>query len=268
MTESSNNEYDNKYSMEKNILLKIQYDGTNFWGWQRQPEFRTVQGEIEGVLSYLAGREISIDGTSRTDRGVHALGQCASFVWDFPLPTEKLPIILNRHFGAGGMGRKDAPGDLRILEAREMPLDFHARFSCRGKTYRYIIERDGDIFRRNMAFQLPQILDHEKMIRAAEYIVGTHDFKSFEASGGHPRKTTVRTVSDLSIEEVGPQTIMEVTGDGFLYNMVRIMVGTLVEVGIGKRAPEDVRRILDAADRQQAGFTAPPQGLYLKEIYF
>jgi tRNA pseudouridine38-40 synthase len=254
--------------MDKNILLKIQYDGTNFWGWQRQPDFRTVQGEIEHVLTFLAGREVLINGTSRTDRGVHALGQCASFVWDFPLPTEKLPFILNKRFGAGGIGRSGAPGDIRILEAKEMPLDFHARFSCKGKTYRYIIERDGDIFRRNQVFQLSDELDHSKMREAAEYIVGTHDFKSFEASGGHSRETTVRTISDLQIEEHGTRTIIEVTGDGFLYNMVRIMVGTLVEVGTGKKSPEDVEQILSACDRQQAGFTAPPQGLYLKEIYF
>ena len=254
--------------MEKNILLKIQYDGTNFRGWQRQPGQRTVQGEIEHVLQYLAGREISINGTSRTDRGVHALGQCASFVWDFPLPTEKLPFILNKRFGAGGIGRSGAPGDIRILEAREMPPDFHARFSCRGKTYRYIIERNGDIFRRNMAFQLADSLDHAAMREGAKFIVGTHDFKSFEASGGNPRETTVRTISDLTIEEEGDRTVIEVTGDGFLYNMVRIMVGTLVEVGTGKRTPDQIRCILDGSDRQLAGFTAPPQGLYLKEIYF
>ena len=254
--------------MEKNILLKIQYDGTNFRGWQRQPGQRTVQGEIEHVLQYLADREISINGTSRTDRGVHALGQCASFVWDFPLPTEKLPFILNKRFGAGGIGRSGAPGDIRILEAREMPPDFHARFSCRGKTYRYIIERNGDIFRRNMAFQLADSLDHAAMREGARFIAGTHDFKSFEASGGNPRETTVRTISDLTIEEEGDRTVIEVTGDGFLYNMVRIMVGTLVEVGTGKRTPDEIRCILDGRDRQLAGFTAPPQGLYLKEIYF
>lgn len=254
--------------MNKNILLKIQYDGTNFHGWQRQPGQRTVQGEIEHVLTYLAGRKISINGTSRTDRGVHALGQCASFEWDFPLPTEKLPFILNKRFGAGGIGRSGAPGDIRILEAREMPPDFHARFSCRGKTYRYIIERDGDIFRRNMVYQLSEKLDLDLMREGAQHIIGTHDFKSFEASGGNPRETTIRTISDLQIHGDGNQIVIEVTGDGFLYNMVRIMVGTLVEIGTGKRPPEEVTDILAAQDRQKAGFTAPPQGLYLKEIYF
>jgi len=254
--------------MDKNILLVIQYDGTNFHGWQKQPGLRTVQGEIEHVLRYLAGHEIPINGTSRTDKGVHALGQCASFIWDNPIPTEKLCPILNRRFGAGGIGRNGASGDIRILEAKEMPADFHARFSCRGKTYRYIIERDGDIFRRNMVYLYAEALDHEAMRDAARYIVGTHDFKSFEASGGIPRETTVRTISDLTIRDEGSRTVIEVTGDGFLYNMVRILTGTLVEVGIGKRKPEEVRDIIEAKDRTRAGFTAPPQGLYLKEIYF
>ena len=253
---------------KKNILLRIQYDGTNFKGWQRQPNQRTVQGEIEQVLSYLAGKEVSINGTSRTDRGVHALGQCASFLWDFPLPTENLPFILNRRFGAGGIGRRGAPGDIRILEAREMPPEFHARFSCKGKTYRYIIDRDGDIFRRNMVYQLEDELDIDRMRKAANYLVGTHDFKSFEAAGGQPRETTVRTISDFTLNVQGTQTVLEVTGDGFLYNMVRIMVGTLVEVGIGKRSMDSIPQILESCDRQQAGFTAPPQGLYLREIYF
>ena len=126
----------------------------------------------------------------------------------------------------------------------------------------------GIFFRRNMAFQLADSLDHAAMREGAKFIVGTHDFKSFEASGGNPRETTVRTISDLTIEEEGDRTVIEVTGDGFLYNMVRIMVGTLVEVGTRKRTPDQIRCILDGRDRQLAGFTAPPQGLYLKEIYF
>ena len=254
--------------MEKNILLTIQYDGTNFKGWQRQPNQRTVQGEIEAALSRLAGHEVLINGTSRTDRGVHALGQCASFLWNSLIPTEKLPLILNRRFGAGGIGRREAPGDIRILSAREMPPEFHARFSCKGKTYRYIIDRDGDIFHRNMVYQLDEPLDVARMNEAARYLIGTHDYKSFEAAGGQPRETTVRTISNFTIEARGTQTVLEVTGDGFLYNMVRIMVGTLVEIGTGKREPKEMEQIVAAMDRRVAGFTAPPQGLYLKEIYF
>lgn len=253
---------------EKNILIKIEYDGTDFSGWQKQPDRRTVQGEIEHVLRFIAGKEIPIHGTSRTDRGVHALGQCASFRWDIPLPTEKLATIMNRRFGAGGTGRSGAPGDIRILSAEEVPDDFHARYSCRGKTYRYVIDRSGDIFRRHYVYQLADPLDHDAMREAAAFMVGTHDFKSFETAGGTPRETTVRTVSRITVDDEGLQTVIRVTGDGFLYNMVRIMAGTLVEVGQGRRTAESVQAAVAACDRAEAGFTAPPQGLYLQEIYF
>ena len=256
--------------MSKNLLIKIEYDGTNFSGWQIQPEVRTVQGEIEHVLKYIAGEDVHIHGTSRTDAGVHALGQCASFEWKSNMPVEKLAEVMNRRFGAGGEGRSGAPGDIRIISVEQVPEDFHARYSCKGKTYRYVIDKSGDIFRRNISYQYPgaEDLDIEEMRKAASYIVGTHDFKCFESSGSTPRESTVRTVSDLDIFEDDESIIIEVTGDGFLYNMVRIIVGTLVEAGAGKRTPESVRDAIESRERSKAGFTAPPQGLYLKEIYF
>lgn len=253
-----------------NVLIKIEYDGSQFSGWQKQPKNRTVQGEIEHVLRYIAMEAVPIHGTSRTDAGVHALGQCASFEWNCNMPVEKLPEVMNRRFGAGGTGRSGAPGDIRILSAEVMPEDFHARYSCRGKTYRYIIDKTGDIFRRHYAYMCPEAgdLDIVKMRAAAEHIVGTHDFKCFETSGGTPRETTVRTISSLSIEETEREIIIEITGDGFLYNMVRIIVGTLCEIGLGKRSADDVPGMIESRSRANAGFTAPPQGLYLKEIYF
>ena len=256
--------------MGKNVLIRIEYDGTNFSGWQKQPKARTVQGEIEHVLKYIAMEDVNIHGTSRTDAGVHALGQCASFEWNCPMPVDKLPEVMNRRFGAGGTGRSGAPGDIRIISAEVMPDDFHARYSCTGKTYRYIIDKTGDIFRRKQAFQYPEAdqLDIEAMREAAAHIVGTHDFKCFETAGGTPRETTVRTVSRLDIEDREDSIVIEITGDGFLYNMVRIIVGTLVEVGIGKKAAGELPGIIEGRDRGKAGFTAPPQGLYLKEIYF
>lgn len=256
--------------MSKNVLIKIEYDGTNFSGWQIQPEVRTVQGEIEHVLKYIAGEDVHIHGTSRTDAGVHALGQCASFEWKSNMPVEKLAEVMNRRFGAGGEGRSGAPGDVRIISAEQVSEDFHARYSCKGKTYRYVIDKRGDIFRRNISYQYPgaEDLDIEEMRKAASYIVGTHDFKCFESSGSTPRESTVRTVSDLDIFEDDESIIIEVTGDGFLYNMVRIIVGTLVEAGAGKRTPGSVRDAIESRDRGKSGFTAPPQGLYLKEIYF
>ncbi len=256
--------------MGQNVLIKIEYDGTNFSGWQIQPDARTVQGEIEHVLKYIAGEDVHIHGTSRTDSGVHALGQCATFDWNCNMPVEKLAEVMNRRFGAGGEGRSGAPGDIRIISAEVVPADFHARYSCKGKTYRYIIDKTGDIFRRNQALQYPgaEELDIEAMRKAAEHIVGTHDFKCFETAGGTPRETTVRTISSLEITEDAESVIIEVTGDGFLYNMVRIITGTLIEAGAGKRTPESVRDAIESKDRSKAGFTAAPQGLYLKEIYF
>lgn len=256
--------------MGKNVLIKIEYDGTNFSGWQKQPSARTVQGEIEHVLKYIAMEDVHIHGTSRTDAGVHALGQCATFEWNSPMPVEKLPEVMNRRFGAGGEGRSGAPGDIRIISAEVMDDDFHARYSCKGKTYRYIIDKTGDIFRRKQAFQYPGAseLDIDAMRKAASYIVGTHDFKCFETAGGTPRETTVRTVSELEITEDDKSIIIEITGDGFLYNMVRIIVGTLVEAGSGKRTSESVKEAIESRERCKAGFTSPPQGLYLKQIYF
>ena len=259
-----------RISMGANVLIKIEYDGTNFSGWQIQPNVRTVQGEIEHVLKYIAGEDVHIHGTSRTDAGVHALGQCATFEWNSNMPVEKLAEVMNRRFGAGGTGRQGAPGDIRIISAETVPDDFHARYDCKGKTYRYIIDKTGDIFRRNTSFQYPgsEGLDIDAMREAASYIAGTHDFKCFETAGGTPRETTVRTISALEISEDDESIIIEVTGDGFLYNMVRIIVGTLVETGDGRRDPASVINAIESRDRAKAGFTAPPQGLYLKEIYF
>lgn len=256
--------------MGQNVLIRIEYDGTDFRGWQIQPDVRTVQGEIEHVLKYIAGEDVHIHGTSRTDAGVHALGQCASFEWNSNMPVEKLPEVMNRRFGAGGEGRSGAPGDVRIISAEVVDPDFHARYSCTGKTYRYVIGKTGDIFARHRVFLLPGAdrLDVEAMKQAASHIIGTHDFKCFETSGGTPRETTVRTVSALEITDDEDQIVIEITGDGFLYNMVRIIVGTLVEVGDGRRSPDDIPGIIESLDRANAGFTAPPQGLYLKEIYF
>ena len=256
--------------MGQNVLITIEYDGTNFSGWQIQPKTRTVQGEIEHVLKYIAGEDVHIHGTSRTDAGVHALGQCATFEWNSNMPVKKLAEVMNRRFGAGGEGRSGAPGDIRIISAEVVGDEFHARYSCKGKTYRYIIDKTGDIFRRNISFQYPgaDSLDIDAMRSAASFIIGTHDFKCFETAGGTPRESTVRTVSALVISEEKDSIIIEVTGDGFLYNMVRIIVGTLVETGAGKRTPESVKDAIESKDRSKSGFTAPPQGLYLKEIYF
>lgn len=301
--------------MERNIWLKIAYDGSGFYGWQRQPDRRTVQGVLEEALSKFCDCDVQLQGTSRTDAGVHALGQCASFKGDFGIPVDRIPQAVNNYL-AGGMSSLNPAGDVRILEAKEMPPEFHARYDCKGKTYRYIIRNstDIDVFRKNYCYQMREFLDADRMKEAAQYIIGTHDFACFQTSGGTERETTVRTVKSLVIDRqikawsgdggivgnddsnagrtaeksgiassgradeyvntasLGKITdcdiIIEITGDGFLYNMVRIIVGTLIEVGLGKREPSDLKRVIESKDRSQAGYTAPAAGLYLKEIYY
>ena len=255
--------------MERNILLTIEYDGSCFSGWQRQPAARTVQGELERVLSKICACDISINGTSRTDAGVHALGQRASFKGEFGIPTDRIMRAANNLL-AGGQNSQNAVGDMRITEVREMPMDFHARFDAKGKTYRYVISNgeEPDIFRRNYCCYVEKPLDLEKMKRAAEQIVGTHDFRCFQAAGGNERLTTVRTIHKLDIYKEAKDVIIEVTGDGFLYNMVRIIAGTLIEVGLGKKSPKDIPKMIESKDRQKAGHTAAPGGLYLMEIFY
>lgn len=273
------------------MLLTIAYDGSTFHGWQKQPGERTVQGYLEQTMSRLFDREILLSGTSRTDAGVHAFGQRASFRTDIGIPTEKIALVVNNALcakeghesGRGGF----AKSPIRILKAEEMSADFHARFDSKGKRYVYRIcagcgeaaARKGMdevqrslIFERNYVYHVNERLDAEAMDEAAKRFEGEHDFKSFEASGGNPRETTVRRMLQAGVRETdsGPLQKIEfsIKGDGFLYNMVRIMTGTLVEVGQGKRRPEEISEIIEAADRQRAGHTAPPGGLYLAEVFY
>ena len=180
--------------MERNIFMTIEYDGSDFCGWQRQPNVRTVQGHLEEVLSHVCGKEIKLNGTSRTDAGVHALGQCASFRGEFGIPTDRIMLAANNIL-AGGRQPLKGIGDVRITSLREMPPDFHARFSSRGKKYRYLIRNlpEPDIFRRNYCYQVPQPLDIESMREAAAYIVGTHDFKCFQAARKRKRRSEPST---------------------------------------------------------------------------
>lgn len=250
--------------MEKNILLTIEYDGTNFHGWQRQNELRTVQGTLEAALSRVCGGPVTIEGTSRTDAGVHALGQRATLRGEFGIPVDRIPIAVN-HILAG-----DHRGDVRILRAEEMPEGFHARFSCIGKKYRYLIRNAEDmpVFLRNYRYLVEKPLDADAMAEAAGRIVGKQDFQCFQATGSYERETTVRTVHSCTVTRDGSDVIIEIAGDGFLYNMVRIITGTLVETGLGKRTPEEMKETIASGDRTKAGHTAPPQGLYLAEVYY
>ena len=255
--------------MIRNILLTIEYDGTNFCGWQKQPNARTAQGVIEEALSIVCKQPISVDGTSRTDGRVHALGQRASFSGEFGIPTDRLAIAVNNILA----GRSSEPGtnaDIRIVKAEEVPEGFHARFSSKGKMYRYIIRnaKDMPVFLRNYRYHVDRELNLEVMQNAAKQIVGTHDFACFQAAGSNPRLTTVRTIHSLEIKRNAKDIILEISGDGFLYNMVRIITGTLIDVGLGKIDSNQVVNIIESKDRQLAGHTAPPQGLYLVEVYY
>ena len=197
------------------------------------------------------------------------LGQRASFCGDFGIPAERLTLAVNNIL-SGGMNATGKVGDVRILEAKEVDAEFHARYEAKGKKYIYrILNKDEtNIFARNYHYQVKKKLDFAAMKKGAEYIVGTHDFKCFQAAGGEEKKTTVRTVYSLQLRKEGEEILLEIKGDGFLYNMVRIITGTLVDVGLGKIEPEKVKEIIESRDRQQAGHTAPPQGLYLAEVYY
>lgn len=266
--------------MEKNILLTIEYDGSGFHGWQRQPDRPTLQGHLEKTISALLKKDIVLNGTSRTDAGVHAYGQRASFKADVSIPVEKLAKVINNALNGREKGTF-ASSPVRIVAAEEKPDDFHARFDSRGKKYIYRIKNSEQInvFERNYVYHVDRPLDTEVMKRQAGKLKGTHDFKSFEASGGTPRETTVRTIFDIDVTAVEtgrlfresgmPEKDIEihVSGDGFLYNMVRIIAGTLTDMGSG-RLQTDMDDILNAKDRQRAGHTAPPYGLYLAEVYY
>lgn len=252
----------------RNVLLVVEYDGSGFHGWQKQPGKRTVQGELEAALSKVCCEEISLNGASRTDAGVHALGQAASFTGGFRIPAERIPMAAR-----GGVP------DIRILSAREMPEGFHARFDSVGKTYRYRIREgvDGDVFARNYSYRLNDPLNTFNMKEASKQLIGTHDFNAFRSAGGAPVESAVRTVYDIAIAEEetldalgrpAKEVSLFVTGNGFLYNMVRIIAGTLVEVGTGVRAPGDIPVILDSGDRRLAGHKAPAAGLYLERVYY
>ena len=252
----------------RNILLTIKYDGSGYAGWQRQPDKRTVCGRLEEVLSEYFKTEVKLDGASRTDAGVHAMGQRATLKTDIGVPVEKIPMVFNT---ALADDRMENLSDIQIVDAKEMPEGFHARFDSKGKRYIYRIRNIAapDIFKKHYCYQIPQKLNLEAMREAAEYIVGEHDFACFQTAGGNPVETTVREIYSLKIDDDGKGNVsITVEGNAFLYNMVRIMVGTLVEVGLGKRKAKELKEIIESKDRAKAGRTAPAGGLYLDEVFY
>jgi len=243
----------------RNIKLTIEYDGTAYHGWQSQVNATAIQDIVTTALNSLTGENCSITGASRTDTGVHALGQVCNFFTDSSIPSDKFAYALNTFL----------PEDVVIRRSEEVSPDFHARFSTKGKKYRYLFYNSvfPSALQRNRAYHIYYPLDTVAMQQAAGYFTGTHDFIAFSATGGSV-KTTVRTITQANVERDGEMVEFCVTGDGFLYNMVRIIAGTLVEVGFGKIKPDAIPGIIAACDRRKAGRTAPAHGLYLVEVYY
>ncbi len=243
----------------KRILLIVAYDGTEYCGWQIQPNGVTIEAVLNRELTRLLGEEIKVIGASRTDAGVHAMGNVCVFDTDTRIPPEKISYALNQSL----------PEDIVVQQSKEVPLDFHPRHCNSRKTYEYRIlnraMRDPNC-RRNTYFYHWE-LDLSAMRAAASYLVGEHDFQSF-CSPATKAETTVRTIYALTVEKEGDLITIRITGNGFLYNMVRIIAGTLLEVGNGKRKPEEIAEILEKKDRSATGPTAPACGLTLMEIAF
>jgi len=243
----------------KRVLLCVAYDGTNYSGWQVQKNALTIEGELNKALLSLTGEPVEVVGASRTDAGVHGLCNMAVFDTESPIPGDKFSFAINTKL----------PDDIRIVWSRDVADDFHPRHMLTEKTYEYHIYNAEFMppTKRLYAFHERRHLDIEAMQRGADYLVGEHDFASF-CSAGSTAETTVRNVCDVKILKEKEEVIIRVTGNGFLYNMVRIIAGTLMWVGMGVRKPEDVKYILEACDRAAAGPTAPAHGLILADFNF
>lgn len=243
----------------KRIKLTIAYDGTNYCGWQIQPNGITIEEILNKSLSKMTGEEILVIGASRTDSGVHAQGNVAVFDTETTIPAEKIAVALNQRL----------PDDIVITKSEEVPLDFHPRYCNCSKTYEYHIinTRIPIPTKRLTNYFVSYVLDIDKMRQAASYLVGEHDFVSF-CNVRTDVENTVRTITALDILTNGNEITIRITGNGFLYNMVRIIVGTLIRVGRGFYEPEKVKEILEAKDRKAAGVTAPAHGLMLVEIKY
>jgi tRNA pseudouridine38-40 synthase len=239
---------------EKNYKMIICYDGTRYFGWEHQPDKETIQGKLEAVLSRMCDKGVDVTGAGRTDAGVHARAMCASVKMDTPLSPEEIKDYMNRYL----------PDDIAVREVRIASDQFHARYKAIGKTYRYTcyIGDSKPVFDRKYMAVLDFKPDIEAMEKACGFLTGKHDYKSF-CGNSHMKKSTVRIVDSIVINVKKDTLTITFHGTGFLQNMVRIMVGTLLEVGRGRYAPEHVKEILEACDRTQAGPTAPACGLCL-----
>ena len=243
----------------KRIMLRVAYDGTDFSGWQVQNEMRTVEGELNKAISELTGETIEVIGASRTDSGVHSKGNVAVFDTESTIPAEKFMYAVNSLL----------PEDVTVTGSKEVDGDFHPRHCKSIKTYEYRIytSRINNPLKRRYAYRFPTDLDVEKMDEAAKYLIGEHDFKSF-CCVRTQAETTVREIYSADVFRDDEDIVIRVTGAGFLYNMVRIIAGSLTDVGSGKYEPVHIKEVLEGTDRTLAGPTAEPQGLTLMNIEF
>lgn len=244
----------------RNIKLTIEYDGKRYLGWQRLGDSEaTIQGKIEGVLTQITGETIEIIGSGRTDAGAHARGQVANFKSETELDRAKMLDYLNRYL----------PRDIVVKKVEEVPERFHARYNSTGKQYSYYVWNavTPSVFNRNYSSHYSQELDLERMNQACRKLIGKHDFIGF-SSLKKTKKSTVRTIKDLSIQREGELLHFTFVGDGFLYNMVRIIMGTLLEIGAGTLPLEAIDEVFEMKTRQKAGETVPSHGLFLDEVYY
>ncbi|HHZ02997.1 MAG TPA: tRNA pseudouridine(38-40) synthase TruA [Tissierellia bacterium] len=240
--------------MVRNIKLIIAYDGTDYYGWQTQLNRPTIQETIEGAIEVITREKVDLIGSGRTDSGVHALGQVANFKATTKIPEEKIKIALNANL----------PPDIRILESKDVSMDFNSRFDALDKTYMYQIYNDrvGNPFYTRYSYFVPKNLNLKEMEEALKLIVGTHDFKAFMASGSSV-KTTVRTVYEANLIKENNLIKIYIRGNGFLYNMVRIIAGTIIDIGKGLKDISCIEKALTEKDRTLLGQTAPAKGLFL-----
>ena len=244
----------------RNIKLTIEYDGKDFNGWQKQPNKLNIQGTIEKAIEAITQEEpINLTASGRTDAGVHSLGQVANFKTNSKIPIEKMATAINSRLKKS----------IVIKKAEEVDERFHSRYNCKRKTYRYIINnsKEGTAIYRGLECHVPQKLDINSMKEAVKFFEGEHDFKAFKASGTSS-KSSVRTIYKAEVIQQGEKIFIELTGNGFLYNMVRIIAGTLVDVGLGKIASEEIPEIINSMDRKRAGKTLRPNGLYLVKVEY
>ena len=244
----------------RNIRLTIEYDGKCYNGWQKQPDKLNIQGEIERAIFNITKEEVDLIGSGRTDAGVHALGQIANFKTNSNMPIEKMAIAINSQL----------KNSIIIKKAEEVDERFHSRYNAKQKTYRYVINNNQceSAIYRNFEYHMPVKLDIKAMQKAVKYFEGEHDFKAFKASGTSS-KSSVRKIYLAEVLQ-GPENriYIELTGNGFLYNMVRIIAGTLVDVGLGKIKPEKIPEIIKDGDRKKSGKTLPPSGLFLMKVMY